>query len=99
MAPVAAAEVQQDPAPAATLAPVQTPGRMVGMGVSVDSTKGTRVYKYSQGATGQVMEKTIHAAPIQTTPGTMTGIGVSIDSQNGARLYRYQGAPAATLAQ
>ena len=99
VAPVVAAEVQQDPAPAATPAPVQSPGRMVGMGVSVDSTKGTRVYKYSQGATGQVIEKTIQTGPIQTVPGTISGIGVSVDSQNGTRVYRYQGTPAITPVQ
>jgi hypothetical protein len=99
VAPVVAVEEPQQPAPAATPAPVQTRGRVVGMSVSADSTKGTRVYKYSQDATGQVLEKTIHAAPIQTVPGTMTGIGVSVDSQNGTRLYRYQGTPAITPVQ
>lgn len=97
VAPVVTAEAQQQPA--ATPAPVQSPGRMVGVGVSVDSTKGTRVYKYSQGAGGQVLEKTIQTGPVQTAPGTLTGIGVSVDSNNGTRVYRYQGTPAVTPAQ
>jgi len=98
VAPVVAAEAQQQPV-VATPIPVQAPGRMVGVGVSVDSTKGTRVYKYSQGTGGQVLEKTIQTGPIQTAPGTMTGIGVSVDSKNGTRVYRYQGTPAVTPAQ
>ncbi|NQT14533.1 MAG: hypothetical protein HQ582_17385, partial [Planctomycetes bacterium] len=99
VAPVVAAEAQQEPVPAATPALVPAPGRMVGVGVSVDSNRGTQVYKYSQGAGGQVIEKTIRTGPIQTVPGTLSGIGVSVDSRHGTRVYRYQGAPATTPAQ
>ena len=97
VAPVVAAEKPQPVT--ATPALVQAPGRMVGVGVSVDSNRGTQVYKYSQGAGGQVIEKTIQTGPIQTVPGTLSGIGVSVDSRHGTRVYRYQGAPATTPAQ
>ena len=93
--PIEPAQTEQSAAAAVTTpAPVQTPARVVGVGVSVDSTRGTQVYKYSQGATGQVIEKTIQSGP--AAPGTVTGIGVSVDSEKGTRVYRYQGAPATT---
>ena len=88
----APAEAQETPAPTTTPAQVQTPPSVVGVGVSVDSTKGTQVYKYSQGADGQVLERTVRTGP--TAPGTISGIGVSVDSEKGTQVYRYQGTPA-----